>query len=658
MKRSLLFQQQSIYVIVSMLLCVHGLSSANGNPSDHTQFGLPDNAIARIGKGMIEDIALSPDGKKLAVASSIGIWLYDTQIGDAISLLTGQGPAVRSVAFSPDGVTIAGRGGLGDNNSIRLWDTRTGEQRILSIRNKEDVGDLVFSPDGLLLMSGGRSGNVSLWNTITGEREHILTGNTKQVLEIAISPDGNTVAIASLNNKIYSWNVESRRLKHIFTGHTDRVDTIAFSPDGTNLASAGKDGTIRFWNPDTGQLRKTIDVQEKVIDSIMFSPDSSILASGSSESRKIKFWNVTIGQQESSLTLPGDGALKILYSPDEKTIVSLESGENIHLINLETGANKFSIKGDFHTFRALAYAIDGKTLASTNGASVELWDVETKTHKRTLKGFQKSGIASMHSLEFSPDNRTLASADWDGIINLWDFTTGKHKQVLEGYAKGISSIAFSSDGKLLATANSEKTINIWNTNNYEQILTIEKLDGGPFAAAFSPDNQTLASVGSNGIVSLWNVTDGEQKMTIQTQGNGNSIAYSPNGVLIATSGQTTKIWHAITGQEILNLDPGTMENIKGQMQLASAAGDLEKMRRFHECLRVSAHIVAFSPVGNKLAVLRENGVINLWDIETQILIKTFTEHKSDVETMVFSPDGKTIASGSADGSLLILKVPE
>ena len=165
MKTSSLYILLRMFMFIIMLFCVVAITSADGDPPDYTQFSLPEGAIARLGKGDIEDIAISPDGKRLVVASRIGVWLYDTQTGDALSLFTGHESAVRSVAFSPDGVTVASGSGLGDDKSIRLWDTKTGEHRMISFGNRDDVGDLAFSPDGLLLVSGDRRGNVSLYDT-------------------------------------------------------------------------------------------------------------------------------------------------------------------------------------------------------------------------------------------------------------------------------------------------------------------------------------------------------------------------------------------------------------------------------------------------------------------------------------------------------------
>ena len=111
------------------------------------QWSLPDGAIARLGKGSINEIEYSPDGSKLAVASSIGIWIYDAQTGEELNLLTGHTGLVTSVSFSPDGNTIA---------------------------------------------SGSSDGTIRLWNANTGVHLRTLTGHTDYVFSVSFSPDGTT----------------------------------------------------------------------------------------------------------------------------------------------------------------------------------------------------------------------------------------------------------------------------------------------------------------------------------------------------------------------------------------------------------------------------------------------------------------------------------
>ena len=143
-----------------LFLFVSALCLPHSDAQDFPQWGLPKGAQARLGKGIIREIQFSPDGTRLAVASSIGIWLYDTATHQEVALLTGHTDWVSSVAFSPDGNTIAS-GSL--DNTIRLWNAHTGKQQQTLKGHRHWVDSVAFSPDGRTLASGSRDGTVLLW---------------------------------------------------------------------------------------------------------------------------------------------------------------------------------------------------------------------------------------------------------------------------------------------------------------------------------------------------------------------------------------------------------------------------------------------------------------------------------------------------------------
>lgn len=152
-------------------LSLHTLDS-NTISQDYTQWSLPTGTKARLGKGRISDvlnppeIVYSPDGKCFAVASAIGIWIYDAQTTEELNLLTGHSLDVTSVSFSPDGSILASASG---DNTVHLWDVTTGKLLLTLTDHRESVNTCVFSQDGKTLVSASSDGTLLFWD-LTSER--------------------------------------------------------------------------------------------------------------------------------------------------------------------------------------------------------------------------------------------------------------------------------------------------------------------------------------------------------------------------------------------------------------------------------------------------------------------------------------------------------
>ena len=182
--------KNKLFLIAGTLFCASFIFSAITFAQDHTQWGLPEGAKARLGKGHIIDIAYSPDGTRLAVASSIGIWVYDAATGEALDLITGHTGWVASVSFSSDGTTFAS----GDEDgTVRLWDLETG-RHIRTLEGHTDwVEGMSFSLDGTTLTSGSRS-EICLWDVETGRQLRTLEGRRAWIMSVSLSLDGSVVA--------------------------------------------------------------------------------------------------------------------------------------------------------------------------------------------------------------------------------------------------------------------------------------------------------------------------------------------------------------------------------------------------------------------------------------------------------------------------------
>jgi len=267
-------------------------------------------------RGCLGFVAFSPDGKTLATGAigSPGGFpdLWDVKLWDVATgkirttlkantddlliddLLTGAaGEYVHSVAFSPDGKTLAAM-----NGDVTLWDLANNTERVtLTGHIEEDqktsepaygVMSVAFSPDGKTLAAASRDMTVKVWDVATSRRS-TLSGHTHAVYSVSFSPDGKTLASASGDKTVRLWDLATNKERATLKGHTESVMSVSFSPDGRTLASASYDKTVKLWDVTTVKERVTLKGIEAVW-SVAFSPDGRMLAAAGG--RELKVWDI------------------------------------------------------------------------------------------------------------------------------------------------------------------------------------------------------------------------------------------------------------------------------------------------------------------------------------------------------------------------------
>jgi WD40 repeat protein len=536
--------------------------------------------------------------------------------------LKGHSGSVNSVAFSPDGKTLASGGG---DNTVKLWEVSTGTELRTLKGHSGAVFSVAFSPDRKTLASGGGDNTVKLWEVATGTELRTLKGHSLSIFSVAFSPDGNTLASGSWDKTVKLWDVSTGEELRTLKGHSDSVGSVTFSPDGKTVASGGEDHTIKLWDVTSGTELRTLTGHFSVVFSVAFSPDGKTLASGSGD-KTVKLWEVSTGTELRTLKGHSGWVDSVAFSPDGKTLASGSDDQTIKLWEVSTGTELRTLKGHSNSVVSVAFSPDGKTLASGSVDTVKLWDVSTATELHTLKG----DFILVRSVAFSPDGKTLASGMVDGTVKLWDVSTGTDLHTLKGHSDQVESVAFSPDGKILASGSLDHTIKLWDVSTGAELRTFKGHSDQVESVAFSPDGKTLAS-GSMDTVKLWDVSTATELHTLK----GDfilvrSVAFSPDGKTLATGSwdDTVRLWAVSTGTELRALEG-------------------------HSGLVFS---VAFSPDGKTLASGSDDNTVKLWDVSTGTELRTLKGHSSYVTSVAFSLNNKYLVSGSRDTTIKVWEV--
>lgn len=331
----------------------------------------------------VKSFAYSPDGRTVAAGCYDGtVWLWEVPpLGEVVEREARRPRATLpaeysgSVAISPDGKNLA----VVKGNKVHLLDPGTREERLTLEGDDHSLWPFAFSADGSVLATGGRPAEVRLWDVKTGKLLAAFGGDAQSahyLHALAFSPDGKTLALARNADEgtIRLLDARTGKEQATFQGHTRNVCSLVFSPDGKTLVSGGEDGCIKWWDMTTRKVRFTTDGGSICWPfQIAFSPDGKTLATQS------KLWDVATGKERATLVGHNREVTCLQFSPDGKTLASGSADKTIVLWDAKTGKDLLTFRGAKEEVFSVAFSPDGRTLFSGGrDLPVMIWDTELR----------------------------------------------------------------------------------------------------------------------------------------------------------------------------------------------------------------------------------------------------------------------------------------